>query len=62
LGLITGWRRTQRLPRLIGKAKALEIFLTPGKLGARDALRIGLVDAVSDNPVAEAMARLAQAN
>jgi len=40
----TGWRRTQRLPRLIRKAKALEIFLTAGKLDVCDALRLGLVD------------------
>ena|SRR5438552_7026807 len=47
---------------LIGKAKALEMFVTAGKLDAREALRIGLVDAVSDDPVGEAMARLTQAN
>ena len=47
---------------LIGKAKALEMFVTARKLDAREALRIGLVDAVSDDPVGEAMARLTQAN
>ena len=62
LGLITGWGGTQRLLRLIGKAKALEMFVTARKLDAREALRIGLVDAVSDDPVGEAMARLTQAN
>src|SRR5436309_6382758 len=56
LGLITGWGGTQRLLRLIGKAKALEMFVTARKLDAREALRIGLVDAVSDDPVGEAMA------
>jgi enoyl-CoA hydratase/carnithine racemase len=54
LGLITGWGGTQRLPRLIGKAKALEIFVAAEKLHANDALRCGLVDAVADDPVAEA--------
>ena len=62
LGLITGWGGTQRLLRLIGKAKALEMFVTARKLDAREALRIGLVDAVSDDAVGEAMARLTQAN
>jgi enoyl-CoA hydratase len=62
LGLITGWGGTQRLPRLIGKAKALEMFVTARKLDAREALRIGLVDAVSDNSVAETMARLTQSD
>ena len=31
LGLITGWGGTQRLPRLIGKAKALEMFVAAEK-------------------------------
>lgn len=54
LGLITGWGGTQRLPRLIGKAKALEIFIAAEKIHADDALRLGLVDIVTENPVAEA--------
>ena len=54
LGLITGWGGTQRLPRLVGKPKALEILVTAEKLRARDALRYGLVDAVAKDPVAEA--------
>lgn len=54
LGLITGWGGTQRLPRLIGKGRALQMFLTAEKLTAHHALRIGLVHAVADTPVAEA--------
>jgi len=54
LGLITGWGGTQRLPRLVGKAKALEMFVAAEKIHPRDALRYGLVDAVADDPVAEA--------
>ena len=54
LGLITGWGGTQRLPRLVGKAKALEIFVAAEKVHAKDALRLGLVDAVAEDPVAEA--------
>jgi enoyl-CoA hydratase/carnithine racemase len=57
LGLITGWGGTQRLPRLIGKGRALQMFLAAEKLHAAEAHRIGLVDAVVINPVAEAVAR-----
>jgi enoyl-CoA hydratase len=55
LGLITGWGGTQRLPRLIGKALALEIFLAAEKVTAKRALEIGLVSAVCDNPVMVAL-------
>jgi len=54
LGLVTGWGGTQRLPRLVGKAKALEMFVTAEKVHAKDALRYGLVNAVAEDPVAEA--------
>ena len=56
LGLITGWGGTQRLPRLIGKARALQMFLAAEKLHATRALQIGLVDAIADDPVAAALA------
>jgi enoyl-CoA hydratase/carnithine racemase len=58
LGLITGWGGTQRLPRLIGKGKALELFIAAEKVTAARALQIGLVDALADDPVAEALRRL----
>jgi enoyl-CoA hydratase/carnithine racemase len=51
LGLVTGWGGTQRLPRLIGKARALQMFLAAKKLNARDAMAVGLVDAVAENPL-----------
>jgi enoyl-CoA hydratase/carnithine racemase len=54
LGLITGWGGTARLPRLIGKGRALELFITAEKLSAQQALAIGLVDALAGDPVAEA--------
>jgi enoyl-CoA hydratase len=57
LGLITGWGGTQRLPRLIGKARAFEMFVTAEKVHARQALAMGLVDAVVDDPVREAARR-----
>lgn len=49
---------TQRLPRLIGKARALGMFLAAEKVSAEEALRAGLVDALVDDPVAEAVRRL----
>jgi len=60
LGLITGWGGTQRLPRLIGKARALEMFVAAEKISAPRALRIGLIDALADDPVAEAVRRASQ--
>jgi enoyl-CoA hydratase/carnithine racemase len=58
LGLITGWGGTQRLPRLVGKPKALEMFIAAEKVHARDALRCGLIDAVAEDPVAESVRRI----
>jgi len=43
------------LPRLVGKANALEIFVAAEKVAAGDAMSYGLVDAVAENPVAEAL-------
>jgi enoyl-CoA hydratase/carnithine racemase len=59
LGLMTGWGGTQRLPRLIGKGRALELFVAAEKVTAARALQIGLVDAISDDPVAAALRQLA---
>lgn len=58
LGLITGWGGTQRLPRLIGKGKAMEIFLTAEKIRAAEALRIGLADSIAGDPLEETAQRL----
>jgi enoyl-CoA hydratase/carnithine racemase len=60
LGLITGWGGTQRLPRLIGKGLALELFVAAEKVAAARALQIGLVDAIANDPVAEASRRLVE--
>ena len=58
LGLITGWGGTQRLPRLIGKARALEMLTAAEKLDSAHALHIGLIETIAEDPVAAAMARL----
>ena len=46
LGLIPGYGGTQRLPRLVGKGRALELLLTGESIGAEEAYAIGLVNAV----------------
>jgi enoyl-CoA hydratase len=48
LGLIPGYGGTQRLPRLIGEARATEMILTGRTLDAAEAERIGLINRVVD--------------
>ena len=59
LGLITGWGGTQRLARLVGRARATEMFVAAEKVHASHAWLYGLVDAVADDPVAAAIGQLA---
>ena len=47
LGIIPGFGGTQRLPRLVGKAKAIELTLTGDVISAQEALRIGLVNMIA---------------
>jgi enoyl-CoA hydratase len=54
LGLIPGYGGTQRLPRLIGEARALEIIMTGGTVNADEAERIGLVHRLIDGDLIEA--------
>jgi enoyl-CoA hydratase len=56
LGIITGWGGTQRLPRLIGKARALEFFITGRPFMSNEAMRIGLISGVFDPVIDEAIA------
>jgi enoyl-CoA hydratase/carnithine racemase len=59
LGLITGWGGTQRLPRLVGKSIALQMFVVAGTITARHGLAIGMIDeVVGEDPVAEALHRI----
>jgi enoyl-CoA hydratase len=55
LGVITGWGGTQRLPRLIGAARALEMFATGRRLTASEALQFGLVSHVHPDALACAL-------
>jgi enoyl-CoA hydratase/carnithine racemase len=55
LGLLPGGGGTQRLPRLVGKGRALQLILSGGLISAQEAYRIGLVNEVV--PAADLIAR-----
>jgi enoyl-CoA hydratase/carnithine racemase len=58
LGILTGWGGTQRLPRLVGRARALQMFLAGEVVSAHEALRIGLVNEIAEDPIRTAVEML----
>ena len=58
LGIITGWGGTQRLPRLIGTARAFEIFATAKRVECPEAYEIGLVSKIGE-PVLDCAVEIA---
>jgi enoyl-CoA hydratase len=66
LGIIPGYAGTQRLPRLVGKGRAMELVLTGDPVSAQEAYRIGLINQVVPLKdllaTAESLARKIMAN
>lgn len=55
LGILTGFGGTARLARTVGRARAIELFVTARRITAAEAHAIGLVDTISDDPTASAL-------
>lgn len=51
LGVVSGWGGTQRLPRLVGKTRGLELLMLGEHISAEDALAVGLVNRVVPDEV-----------
>jgi enoyl-CoA hydratase/carnithine racemase len=47
LGIIPGWGGTQRLPLLVGRSTALDMILFSKRIGAQEAMKIGLINQIS---------------
>jgi enoyl-CoA hydratase/carnithine racemase len=60
IGIFPGGGGTQRLPRLVGEAKALEIILRGLTFDAEEALRIGVVHEIHAHPVDRALQMAAE--
>lgn len=50
-GIVTGFGGTGRLPRIVGRSRAIELFATGSRISADEALEMGLVDRVADDPL-----------
>ena len=57
LGLIPGYGGTQRLPKIVGTARAIEMILTGRQVKAQEALKMGLVNTVVEDGDPEEKAR-----
>jgi enoyl-CoA hydratase/carnithine racemase len=55
LGFMTGWGGTQRLPSIVGRARATQMFVAAEKLSAAEALDAGLVREIAPDPLAKAI-------
>jgi enoyl-CoA hydratase len=60
LGIITGWGGTQRLPRLVGVARAFEMFATARRVECLEAYEIGLISRIGE-PVLDCAVEMAMA-
>ena len=60
LGIIPGAGGTQRLPRLIGLAPAIELITSGRRVGASEALRLGLIDSIVEGELRAAAVRHAR--
>jgi enoyl-CoA hydratase len=60
LGIITGWGGTQRLPRLVGAARAFEMFATARRVECLEAYEIGLISRIGE-PVLDCAIEMAMA-
>jgi enoyl-CoA hydratase len=60
LGLIPGYGGTQRLPRVVGQARALELIMTGRTVEAAEAERIGLVSAIVEGDPVDAGIQFAE--
>jgi enoyl-CoA hydratase len=60
LGLLPGAGGTQRLPRLIGRSRALDLLVGGHSVGGEEAHQIGLVDRLADEPLEAAAAWAAE--
>ena len=61
LGIITGWGGTQRLPQIIGRARAIELFTTARRIDSVEAMSINLVTQAKD-PVLACALEISQAH
>ena len=60
LGIITGWGGTQRLPRLIGRSRAIEMLVTGRRLDAEEAFACGLIQKIGAESVVNEAIELAR--